>query len=146
MVGRSWGDVASPKGNNMFWTCSGGYWCTTVASHSHANVYVTQQCSPVLRIHREPIINSRCLVMGWEFNGNVFLVYIYHPSCAVRRTRCFGRADWLSHFLCPELAMFFQSHHIAHLSQENFVILQLYILVECKDKVLLKISAIWLWE
>jgi hypothetical protein len=52
-----------------------------VASHSDdANVYVTQPTTLTMHtIHREPIINSPCLVIGWEFNGNVFLVYIYHP-------------------------------------------------------------------
>jgi hypothetical protein len=78
--------------------------------------------------------------MGWEFNGNVFLVYTYHPSCAGQG----ALEEWIDSatFCVQSLLCFFQSHHIAHLSQENFVILQLYILVECKDKVLLKISAI----
>ncbi len=74
-------------------------------------------------------------------------IYIYHPSCRVQKTRCFGKMDWLSHFLCTELAMFFFFRATTlHTCPKKFGNLQLYILVECKDKVLLKISAIWLWE
>jgi len=71
---------------------------------------------------------------------------VYIPSILYSGKRQGALEKWIDSatFLCTELAMVFFGARATtlHTCPKKFGNLQLYILVECKDKVLLKISAI----
>jgi hypothetical protein len=112
------------------------------ASHSDATVYVTQQRSPCtihIGTHYKLTVLSYGMGIQWK---RVSCVYI--PSILYSGKRQGALEKWIDSatFCVQSLLWVFFGATTLHTCPKKFGNLQLYILVECKDKVLLKISAI----